>query len=293
MNIRSIYLLIICHVPLIPTSQALVESDEQSTKALQDWEETIRLINPVYGKQALDTLAEAVVKLSRPNGAYTEWRQSLFQSAQNKLLSISGHAQYFADKIRLEQETVSHLGPSVGERSIYGRDRSRIIDGILVHLPSPETIRVLGEFLSDEKDYPPSPFPSDFRANCDMACKTLTKIGLRDSPQIKPYQQLPGDLKLWRDWYGKVKSGQLAFSFIGQNVEYRFKPDGTVESSPLASKPTERNTSRPPIKPQQPVENATNQTEQGKTFFFAWIIGILLVVIPAYIWLVKYRRCAS
>src|SRR5690606_31706256 len=36
------------------------------------------------------------------------------------------------------------------------------------------------------------------------------------------------------DWWQKVKTGELAFTFIGQNVEYRFNPDVTCETTPIS-----------------------------------------------------------
>ena len=36
-----------------------------------------------------------------------------------------------------------------------------------------------------------------------------------------------------RAWWEEIKSGKRAFSYKGQKVEYRFKPDGTWETIAL------------------------------------------------------------
>jgi hypothetical protein len=38
----------------------------------------------------------------------------------------------------------------------------------------------------------------------------------------------------WLAWWEKIKSGEKAFSFKGQTVEYRLAPDGTVEETPIS-----------------------------------------------------------
>ena len=45
------------------------------------------------------------------------------------------------------------------------------------------------------------------------------------------------ELKPWQSWWEEVKSGQRTFSFKGQAVKYRFRPDGTWEAIPIANPP--------------------------------------------------------
>jgi hypothetical protein len=79
--------------------------------------------------------------------------QIIYQKIQGELLSISGHARYFAEEIKREQKDVTGFPTNTGPRVSYDFNRTKYFE-TLVHLPSPETIAVLGEFLSDDIDTP-------------------------------------------------------------------------------------------------------------------------------------------
>jgi hypothetical protein len=40
----------------------------------------------------------------------------------------------------------------------------------------------------------------------------------------------PDNLATWKLWWGPIEAGNRAFSFEGQDVEYRFRKDGTYET---------------------------------------------------------------
>ncbi len=171
-----------------------------------------------------------------PNNPDSRWHDTYYQ-AQSALLSIPGHAQYFADKVERIRKTEERFKPEA--RATYNRWREWYLTDTLMHLPSPGTIQVLGHYLDDERDTPPPSDSSFLPENSFVACMALSQIGLRNPPVAKK----PG-LHNWRDalalqrvWYAKVKSGELAFSFAGQKMEYRFKPDGTWETITLINPP--------------------------------------------------------
>jgi hypothetical protein len=60
-------------------------------------------------------------------------------------------------------------------------------------------------------------------------------------------------LASYRAWWEEVKSGQRTFSFKGQVVEYRFRPDGTWDTIPIANPPVDG-----------PDENPPAATDSGK-----------------------------
>lgn len=162
--------------------------------------------------------------------------------ARNELCKIPGHAQYFADEIERERKTVENLPPRVGERNSYDFHRDLYLRETLAHLPSPETVKILGHYLSDERDTPPPPRPdqdwSDYPANCLLASVALGYLGLRDAPVAKDIDWRNTDaLAKNRAWWQEVKTGKKTFSFQGQKVEYRFKPDGTWDTIPIANPP--------------------------------------------------------
>jgi hypothetical protein len=94
-----------------------------------------------------------------------------------------------------------------------------------------------------------------------------------------------------------VKSGRKTFSFKGQAVEYRFNPDGTWETIPIANPPddapsksetpaVEKPVSRPP--PAKAVENP-----KPPGISWAWIVGSLIAVLAGLIWYGARRVRAS
>jgi hypothetical protein len=128
-----------------------------------------------------------------------------------------------------------------------------------IHLPSPETLKALGDYLDDFQDtknpHTPIEQQSIFNYKISGGCTiptddlpwlstyAIAHIGLRNPPlmnklisdcSLSHYGDATSLWKTSREWYQEVKSGKRTFSFLGQNVEYRFKPDGTWETLPLA-----------------------------------------------------------
>lgn len=194
---------------------------------------------------------------------------SLYLGIQSLLLSIPGHASYFATEIRREQKDAEGLPTNYGERVGYDFRRSMHFR-TLAHLPSPETIQILGQFLHDEKDAPvPEVSPnSDWgrnpRANCWGAVATIADIGLR-APPVTRHSGWDDDgsaLAKCRSWWAEIESGSRTFSFRGQNVEYRFKPDGTWETMAMANPP---NDGEPPVRQPGNIEASPKPRQQSES----------------------------
>jgi hypothetical protein len=210
---------------------------------------------------------------------------------QKTLLSIPGHAQYFADKLeRLRTEL-----PKTDD----GHIRSVYIAQTLIHMPSPETIKVLGDYLHDERDVPPQRKWTP--ENAHLAAYALSRIGLRDFPFEGPLA--PYSLTIWPDlhqlpdyraWWEEVKSGQRAFSFKGQAVEYRFRPDGTWETIPIANPPDDGPKPVPAAtdsgkRDESPVTvDSVKPADRSLLWWIAGVAGVLLAVALALFR--KFRR---
>jgi hypothetical protein len=159
---------------------------------------------------------------------------------QSLLLEVPDHAQYIASKIEKERESIKHLPPNTGERLNYDSKRNAHF-GTLAHLPSPSSIRILGEYLHDDRDVALIPPLKDgmtcisggSSGNSYHSADALVDLGIRQPPQKKIGIVNVPDVATWRAWYEEVKEGRRAFSFLGQKVEYRFKSDGTWETTPL------------------------------------------------------------
>ncbi len=193
--------------------------------------------------------------------------EEAYLKIQQELLSIPGHAKYYADELERLR-----LDP----KSNYERIRPTYLAATLRYLPSPETIQVLGDHLSDMRDTPIDENPKYHEAvssgklrpidwaptpqNAWLATYALSNIGLQDPP-FEPvanysfirYAPSTESLQKFRVWWEEVKSGKRTFSFKGQNVEYRFKPDGTWETISLVIPPD--NGTKDEETPEQPSDS--------------------------------------
>lgn len=203
------------------------------------------------------------------------------------LLSIPNHTKYFEDELESERK-LSGLHPGQS-RSTYDELRVAYFRDILPHLPSPESIKSLCGYLYDDRDkvemklVEGAPCQSGGSAgNSTLVVEGLKLIGLRNPPVKRfDYSNFNSPVP-WREWYEKVKSGELPFSFVGQLVEYRFKPDGTWESvslpeSVLAQDP--KPVARTSPEPSQPAPTAAVAKSP-----WLWLVGGFLVLAAALGW---------
>jgi hypothetical protein len=239
---------------------------------------------------------EVIRKLSRDNIFQLKERFQVYDKVQETLLSIPGHARYFADEIKREQKKVAHSPTITGPRVAYDRNRGKYFM-ILRHLPSPETIAVLGEFLADDIDTPGPLDPSksyDYGippANSQYSASAIDKIGLRNPP-LSPTAPvlMPEDLLVvTRAWWDEIKSGRKTFSFVGQDVEYRFKPDGTwdtiqIGKSSVDGVPGKGKTGDRPIKRSIPAHADTTETTCDYVWWWFGIGGVVLLAVAAWLW---------
>jgi hypothetical protein len=164
-----------------------------------------------------------------------------------------------------------------------------------MHMPSPETISVLGAYLYDERDAKPE--RNWTPENAHLAAYALSRIGLRDfqfegapvanSLTIWPdLKQLPD----YRAWWEEIKSGQRTFSFKGQAVEYRFKPDGTWDTIPITNppddglKPVTVATTEGPVKTSEAKHEHPPESSLGTVWWWYVISVFALLVLGAWFW---------
>jgi hypothetical protein len=234
--------------------------------------------------------------------------RAVFRAVQSTLLSIPGHAEYYGKRIRDAYEPLK--GPNFG--SAINSAATEMMYGFktLEHLPSPETVKVLGEMLSETWELP-SPFPEgglterverEYRppALAQPAMITLGDLSIRDAPW-KPIQiavDLPVAISAWHAWYEEVKSGQRAFSFKGQPVEFRFKTDGTWETIPIPDPPDDGPASQIPVTGERPdkrhsvalVAPSEQSAPAARGSAWIWISGVAAAVLGLLAWLKISRR---
>ena len=311
---------------VIPVKSQAMRPPENSQEAdawYQTMEEGVRKWAATTDRNSqIENLGEYVRKFGRrmPDFPDARWHQVFF-NARSALLATPGHAQYFADKLEEER---ARLKPGVF-RGYYTDHVRHYLDETLVHLQSPETVRVIGNYLTDDRDNPASPFltgdAAPYPGTSSIAFKALSRIGLRDLPvtdmSVERTKPAPGEkwtdqqsldvalkgmiayqareegaLANLRAWWEEVKAGKRTFSFIGQNVEYRFKPDGTWDTLAMANPPDDApkpvpSTAERPLKPRIPSEPAR---ESGKSRnHWQWVVISIATLLATLLWLVAKR----
>jgi hypothetical protein len=263
---------------------------------------TKRLYDEIGAKLSPDVRIEQLGDLLRRIDSlelfkiHAEEAKLLRKKIQEDIATIPGHAEFFANKIKEEQERVKDIPlRSLPGRIEYNTRRYTYISKVLTNIPSPETIQVLGEFLWDEKDNQPVGPNDDWgaiEANANLAGLALSQIGLRNPPIETVFMGSPTEFQVWRTWYEEVKSGKRAFSFKGQNVEYRFNPDGSVSTTPI--KVEEERPAPAPSKPeviqQQPTTQVPTSTPAPVVEPTRWLWIIVGLIVAGLIALVTSSR---
>jgi hypothetical protein len=234
-------------------------------------------------------LAAGLRKTAMRNIYSVEGSDEVHQLLRESLLSVPGHAQCIADEVERFRKESEHLGR--GNQASYDSKRQVLIDETLRHLPSPETIKVLGNYLYDERDLPPK--ITFLPENSFLACMALSEVGLRDAPvKSRPgFSSWKESVTKQRAWYAQVKAGILPFSFVGQKVEYRFKPDGTWKTIAMVNPPDDGprriNAEQPaPARPsKRTIVDRKSTGESESSVRWPWVIGIPVLLIAGAIWL--------
>ncbi|GAA5115800.1 hypothetical protein GCM10023212_01110 [Luteolibacter yonseiensis] len=156
-------------------------------------------------------------------------------------MAIPGYADYYDKKIR------RNMDDEVAKNG-KGNERERMwAFQTLEHLPSPETVKVLGELLYDDRD--PYKGATGFedtgapRPNFRYASMTLTRLGIQKAPMKNKYPDGSvgyddSEVETWKVWYEQVKAGTRTFSFEGDDTIYNLAGrtsvarDGPVQSRP-------------------------------------------------------------
>ncbi len=304
MNNQGKILLFLCLVLIkIPALMAALPRIPEEPEAAQKWlDSRIEEIHQADAKpfeEKIETLGEMLRQLEGlPYYRDSPEKLQIVTDLRARLLSTPGHAQYFANKIERLHESVE--GTRRGNQTSFDFWRDLYLRETLSNLPSPETVKVLGHYLDDMRHEAPPGF--ELGENAYLAMVALSRIGLRDSPvqPLKTYRKIMDDgvdlreepLTRLRTWYKQVESGELAFSFIGQDVEYRFNPDGTWETIPIANPPDDAPRAPGALAPEQQVqqpapENPDDGQDGGGSTLWFWLGGFAVVFSAGIAWFIR------
>ena len=204
--------------------------------AVEYWEKLASQPIPANGiEEFIDKLGKGVSRTSasRPNIDSDRKRVHLLLKA--KLLSIPGHAEYYRDRISRSRQIVDDYKAAKAEdpafQSAAGTGINQLVSEqgsgfqILENLPSVETVRVLGEFLSDDRGAEIS-FDEQINtgetSNDGLAMSAISRLGIANAPTppIRVAEDMNRKLESWKHWYAEVKAGRRTFRFEGDPVDY-------------------------------------------------------------------------
>ncbi len=260
--------------------------DRSGTNWHEKWNKTLDSIESLPMKDKLEILGGALGVGEKSKLSEEEYE--VFNRAQTLLLGMPGHAQYFADEIERYRELDKNL--PLGQQLQYDRFRKKYIVDTLGHIPSPESVKILGRYLYDEKDVSPD-VPTDaprLSENAYLASAALSTIGLRNPPipNRSGYMQSQEDIKKCRDWYEKVKLGTLPFSFKGQSLEFRLKSDGSVDSMQLVNSPDDGR------KPSRVISADAVRADESSFGKWYWLAIPLMFVLGGF-WFFRRKGAAA
>jgi hypothetical protein len=232
----------------------------------------------------MDQLVDGLSTCGRYMDQTDQDKLALYTEMQKVAISLPNHASYFAEKI----EKLRIPGREGYSGCSDPRARMWIFQDSLSHLPSPETIKILGDFLYDTRDTPTAReirLATDYDlipTNDCLAADALGSIGLNKAPLDKKKYSERQDVEIWKLWYEPVKAGTRKFSFVGQDVEYQFNKDGTWITMPLKASNDNR---------AQVANPASTSHERPKTPTWPWVAAILALTGAGVWWLKQSKTC--
>ena len=235
-------------------------------------------------KETMDQLVDGLSTCGRYMDQTDQDKLALYREMQKVAISLPNHASYFAEKI----EKLRIPGREGYSGCSDPRKRMWIFQDSLSHLPSPETIKILGNFLYDTRDTPTARevrLATDYDlipTNDCLAADALGSIGLNKAPLDKKKYSERQDVEIWKLWYEPVKAGTRKFSFVGQDVEYQFNKDGTWIIMPLKASNDNR---------AQVVNPVLKVGERTTPPTWPWIVAIVALTGAGVWWLKQRKTC--
>lgn len=225
MKLKNIFLAIAVLASAGATLEAQTTSEvAEQKKNLNLWRLEINKSKDLPNENAIPLLGRCVVKMTDRGIYQIEERWEVYREAQAALLAIPGHAEYYRDQI---VKAISVRDAAVGKLEYSGKagDFRTVLHSslsTLENLPSPESVRVLGDLLSDHSA---NPFPvQDGMMEAPLsrtAVRYLARFPLVSKPANTIHDsEAERDLPAWQHWYEQIKAGNRTFRFEGDPIEY-------------------------------------------------------------------------
>ncbi len=217
-----------------------------------DWLD--RRMNDLIVAEKIENREDKIAALGKfmsigSHGGMDADQKVVYGKAQTALLSVPGHAKYYQDKIEaMRAEVLVNFKKSEAEISKMQVEGLEVFNDshyesfcvnafrVLAHLPSPESVAVLGFYLNDPvgrdgktllggprkmpgDDFGPRPI------NSEGAAIAIRKLGI-EHPPFPPYEDQgmwyvrDGEVDAWKNWWNDVKEGRRTYRFKGSSIEY-------------------------------------------------------------------------
>ncbi|MFD0895476.1 hypothetical protein KBB96_19925 [Luteolibacter ambystomatis] len=263
-------------LPTNPTEYAAWEN--KMLQAIQD-------LNGAPDSQAFPKLGKWVLQTSASWNLETGSRP-VYHAAKDALISRPGHAEYFGNMIRTITEA-----ELAGTSTYHSTERWWQYE-TLQQLPSPETVKVLGELLFDErgKQYNDDPV-RDSRlphANCRYAAKSLAVLIDKPPYDAKLNPSSDSALDAWRLWYQQVKAGTRTFRFKGSPIAYSLS--GPATDKPEADHPSSRGQTGTGAKAASPADGNVTAVAPEKSLWPRIAAGVAALLALLGGWLAFRKR---
>ncbi|WP_035612265.1 hypothetical protein [Haloferula sp. BvORR071] len=272
------------------TEQELQEMQE----GLTHWSELAENPDSIPDGDRIATLALGLRKTADPSIYVVDGRAEVHQALRDALMKTPGHALYFQENIRAarsqmksEPDMTTRQGPLLVKYNSAQGDAFKTLE----LLPSPETVRVLGEFLFDVEDLvPPSPPGSvddriarqrdqGYVDNSFRAFAAFSRLPLLSPPapqkrfvSVTDYER---DSNAWCLWFEQIKAGKRTFRFEGDPQEYNLQgPVGVTAAAAEGS-----------LKSVTPMANSAAASEEASAKRWPlWVaLGALAAGVVAYV----------
>jgi hypothetical protein len=197
---------------------------------------------------------------------HTEEQFSVIQEITDFLISVPGHARWRMEEMEREiADPKMHYHEIQDVRSRYQRPLSS--------MPSPETVKVFGDYLYDSRGE--HKFQSHNHPFSIGSAQGLVNLEIRDFPLSGIVYYDMSKLKPAQEWWEAVKAGKKDVSFVGRPEIYRFKEDGSWEmvgkvdagivEKELAAKREERRVFREQLEADRARQKLKKEQKEPKT----------------------------
>lgn len=188
--------------------------------------------------KSLEELAKMIYGVGMHLSTASNDTKQMHHEACSFLLTIPGLQERYRDRINVERAKYDEI-LKTGNVTQITDQRLKWADAksafaVMKYLPSVETVKVLGEFLADERgrmtvapdaSYEEKVEVVDNLPASDYAMFTFDGMPIVAKPYKRPgasipEREMPAALAAWRAWYEQIKAGNRTFRFEGDPTEY-------------------------------------------------------------------------